>query len=142
MTFLDYLDRRNERQERRPTDKRAIANLIGLGLIAAFIGALIMLCWRAIPPSNEQLITYMLGQLSGMALGVVSYHYAMNAGQALSDAKKTQNTGKAFEAITAVAATAGVVPATIDDSGNIKPIADATEPTDATAPIPPNGVFP
>lgn len=142
MTFLEYLDRRNDRQEKRPADKRAIANLIGLCLIAAFIGALIMLCWRAIPPSNEQLITYMLGQLSGMALGVVSYHYAMNAGQVLNDAHKTENTGKAFEAISAVAATAGIVPANIDDSGNIKPIADATEESDATAPTPHNGVIP
>lgn len=142
MTLLEYLDRRNDRQMSRPTDKRAIANLIGIALIVAFIGTLIMLCYRAIPPSNEQLITYMLGQLSGMALGVCGYHYTMSAGQALADAHKTENTGKAFEAISAVAATAGIVPATIDDSGNIKPLAATTKLDDSPASFPQTGVSP
>jgi len=143
MTILEYLDRRNARNAARPADKRAIANLIGLSLIAAFIGALIMLCWRAIPTSNEQLITYMLGQLSGMALGVVGYHYANVASQALIDAHKTENTKKAFEAIAAVAASTGVVPSTIEDNGDIKPLVaedDSPSPSSLASP-PQTGVY-
>jgi hypothetical protein len=41
----------------------------------------------------------MLGQLSGFVAGVVSYHYVMNK----SSEKATENTGKAFDAITAAA---------------------------------------
>lgn len=50
-----------------------IAAIIAFALIAAFIGAIVMLSWRSFPASNEQLLTYMIGQLSGfvaMALGV------------------------------------------------------------------------
>lgn len=50
-----------------------IAAIIAFALIFAFIGAIVMLSWRSFPSSNEQLLTYMIGQLSGfvaMALGV------------------------------------------------------------------------
>lgn len=49
--------------------------LAGL-LVAAFIGAIIMLSWREIPKSNEQLLTYMLGQLSGFVAAAVGVYFA------------------------------------------------------------------
>lgn len=57
-------------------------NALGGALIASFIGAMITLFIVPIPPENEQLITYMLGQISGFAGGIVSYHYASTASSA------------------------------------------------------------
>lgn len=76
-----------------------LRDTLGIGLVLAFIVALFVLFWKAIPPSNEQLIVYMLGQLSGFVAGVVSYHYVMSK----TSEKATENTARAFEAITATA---------------------------------------
>lgn len=56
----------------------ALRDWIGVALIVAFIGAVGVLFWKAIPTENEQLIVYMLGQLSGFVGGVVSFHYVMS----------------------------------------------------------------
>lgn len=55
-------------------------NIVGGIIIGSFVGALVALFVLPIPAANEQLITYMLGQLSGFAGGVVAYHYASTAG--------------------------------------------------------------
>lgn len=85
-----------------------LRDAIGVGLIMAFTTAIFVLFWRAIPASNEQLIVYMLGQLSGFVGSVIAFHYVMNKN---SDAA-TENTGKAFDAITAAA---NSTPAAQDD---------------------------
>lgn len=72
-----------------------LRDTLGIGLVLAFIVALFVLFWKAIPPANEQLIVYMLGQLSGFVAGVVSYHYVMSK----TSEKATENTGAAFRAI-------------------------------------------
>lgn len=72
---------------------------IGLFLVIAFIGAIIALLWKAIPESNEQLLSYMLGQLSGFVAGVVGYHYITKAGEKELDELRTTNTAKALDAI-------------------------------------------
>lgn len=64
-------------------------------LVGGFIGALLILFWVPIPETNEQLITYMIGQLSGFAGGVVAYHYTMNA----LNVQASNNTGKMADAI-------------------------------------------
>lgn len=51
---------------------------IGVALIGGFLFALGVLFWKAIPTQNEQLIVYMLGQLSGFAGGIVAYHYTLS----------------------------------------------------------------
>lgn len=76
-----------------------LRDFLGMGLVSGFMIALFVLFWKAIPTENEQLIVYMLGQLSGFVAGVVSYHYVMSK----TSEKATENTGKAFEAITATA---------------------------------------
>ena len=53
-----------------------IAGFLAGALVAAFIGAIVMLSWREIPKSNEQLLTYMLGQLSGFVAAAVGVYFA------------------------------------------------------------------
>lgn len=86
--------------------KLTLRDWIGVALIVAFIAAVGVLFWKAIPTENEQLIVYMLGQLSGFVAGVVSFHYVMSK----DDAQKTANTAAAFEAITATANAASTSP--------------------------------
>lgn len=56
-----------------------IAGVLAGTLVAAFIGAIIMLSWREIPKTNEQLLTYMLGQLSGFVAAAVGVYFARRA---------------------------------------------------------------
>lgn len=74
-------------------------------LIGAFVLVLPILLFKDIPPKNEQIITYMLGQLSGAALLVLGFYFVNNVGRDALDAAKSENTGKALDAIAAVAAT-------------------------------------
>lgn len=74
-------------------------------LIGAFVLVLPILLFKDIPPKNEQIITYMLGQLSGAALLVLGFYFVNNVGRDQLDAAKSENTGKALDAIAAVAAT-------------------------------------
>lgn len=76
-----------------------IRDLIGLILLGAFIGAGGVLFFVAIPDKNEQLITYMLGQLSGFVAAVVALHYVTKAGEKELDEQRTANTGEALAAI-------------------------------------------
>lgn len=76
-----------------------IRDAIGVVLIGAFIGVLGILFWKSIPPSNEQLIVYMLGQLSGFVSAVVALHYVTKAGEKELDAKRAENTGDALAAV-------------------------------------------
>lgn len=78
-----------------------LRDAIGIALIASFVGALSILFWKAIPRENEQLIVYMLGQLSGFVSGIVAYHYVTKAGEKELDAQRVDNTTAALEAIKA-----------------------------------------
>lgn len=76
---------------------------LGAVLVAAFVSVIFALFWWAIPKSNEQLFVYMLGQLSGFVSAVVALHYVQKAGDAELDKARTENTGKALDAIAAAA---------------------------------------
>lgn len=106
-----------ERALARPLDARLLANVIGCALISGFLGSLAVLFIIPIPPQNEQIITYMVGQLSGFAGGIVAYHYTLTAGQKELDAKRAESSGKSAEAIkSAVEAVAALAqPATPAD---------------------------
>lgn len=78
-------------------------NALAFFLIGSFVGAVIALTFFEIPKANNQLLTYMLGQLSGMALLVLGYYFTKGAGQDNLDAARTENTGKMADAITATA---------------------------------------
>jgi len=107
VTLWDYLDRAAKRRHdlalARGSDARLLANVIGAALISGFLGALFALFVVPIPTGNEQIVTYMIGQLSGFAGGIVAYHYTMTAGARELETQRSENTGKAFEAITAAA---------------------------------------
>lgn len=77
-------------------------NVIAFLLIGAFIVAGGALFLAAIPDRNEQLLTYMLGQLSGMAVTVLGFYFVNKVGQDAVDAKRVDNTSKALDAIAAV----------------------------------------
>jgi hypothetical protein len=117
MNVWEYLEARARRRQemqlvrmelRRLRAKRGslfnMRDAIGIALIASFIGAIGVLFWKAIPPTNEQLIVYMLGQLSGFVAAVVALHYVMKAGEKELEQQRAANTGKAFDAVAAAAA--------------------------------------
>ena len=56
-----------------------LAGALAFILVSAFIGSIIMLSWREIPKSNEQLLTYMLGQLSGFVAAAVGVYFSRRA---------------------------------------------------------------
>ena len=85
-----------------------VRNLLAFFLVGSFVGALVAFSIRPVPPSNKDIITYMVGQLSGMALMALGLYFAKSAGQDAADAEKTANTGKMADAIKA-AAQAGTV---------------------------------
>lgn len=74
-------------------------NLLAFLLVGSFVGMLPALLLIGIPTANEQIITYMLGQLSGMAITVLGFYFVNKVGQDALDAKRTDNTSKALEAI-------------------------------------------
>lgn len=87
-------------------DARLFANVIGGSLIAGFLGAMAALFVVPIPEANRDLVTYMLGQLSGFAGGIIAYHYASKAGERDLDHQRADNTTKALDmAREAIAAT-------------------------------------
>lgn len=57
----------------------ALRDWIGVSLIFAFVTALGALLFKNIPAANEQIIVYMIGQLSGFVGSVVAYHYVMTS---------------------------------------------------------------
>ena len=85
-------------------------NILAFLLVGAFIAALPVFTFITIPKENEQIITYMVGQLSGMALTALGFYFVNKVGQDAIDATKSENTAKAFEAITATAKAGGVEP--------------------------------
>lgn len=80
-------------------------NFLAFFLIGSFVGAAVALTFRAIPAPNKDLLTYMVGQLSGMATMALGYYFTKGAGQDSIDATRAENTGKLADAVKA--ATAG-----------------------------------
>lgn len=82
-------------------------NFLAFFLISAFVAFLPLLVFKTIPGENKEIIVYMLGQLSGMAATAIGFYYISKAGQDAADAKRADNTGEAFKAITATANASG-----------------------------------
>lgn len=78
-------------------------NGLAFFLIGSFVGAVISLTFRAIPSENRDLLTYMIGQLSGMATMALGFYFTKGAGQDSLDAARTENTAKALDTVKAVA---------------------------------------
>jgi hypothetical protein len=69
-------------------------NLLAFLLVGAFISVLPVLTFIAIPDSNKDVITYMVGQLSGMATTVLGFYFISKVGQDALDTTRSENTGK------------------------------------------------
>lgn len=72
-------------------------------LVAAFVSALPFFIFKNIPEQNKDIITYMVGQLSGMAATAIGFYFVNKAGQDTLDAKKSDNTAKLADAVVAAA---------------------------------------
>jgi hypothetical protein len=83
-------------------------NLLAFLLVGAFIGAMAAFTLVAIPTNNRDILTYMIGQLSGMATTCLGFYFVNKVGQDALDAKKTENTAKALDAIKEVSRSGGI----------------------------------
>lgn len=101
-----------------------VRNLISFVLVGSFVGALIDFTLFAVPPSNKDIITYMVGQLSGMALMALGFYFTNKVGQDAVDAKRAETTGKLADAMTAVT-NASTSPAPKDAADAAGVVADA-----------------
>jgi hypothetical protein len=61
-----------------------------------------MIFW-GMPVTSKDIVTYMVGQLSGMLTMALALYFTKSAGQDAADEAKTVNTGKMADAITATA---------------------------------------
>ncbi len=91
-------------------------NLLALVLVGAFVAIIGGLLFKTIPEGNNDVITYMLGQLSGMALTALGFYFVNKAGQDAVDEKRADNTKAAFDAIKAASTTTDGT-----DTGALKP---------------------
>jgi len=80
-----------------------VRNWLAFFLVGAFVAALCLLIFWGMPVTSKDIVTYMVGQLSGMASTALVFYFSKGAGQDQADAAKTENTGKMAEAITATA---------------------------------------
>jgi hypothetical protein len=89
-------------RRRNPVDQiEFMRNLLAFLLVGAFIGAMGAFTAFTIPQANKDILTYMVGQLSGMAITVLGFYFVSKVGQDALDAKRSDNTGKAFETLNA-----------------------------------------
>lgn len=113
-----------------------LRDFLGVGVVSGFMVALFLLFKVTVPQGNKDLITYMLGQLSGFVGGVMAAHYTIKAGQEKLDAQRAENTGKALEALGAavnavggdgkVAGASAVADAAVDEADRIAAHAENT----------------
>ena len=78
-------------------------NLLAFLLVASFISIIPAAMLVVIPEANRDLITYMVGQLSGMALTVLGFYFINKVGADALDAKRADNTNKMADAVIAAA---------------------------------------
>lgn len=54
--------------------------ILALLFSVAFVGAFPVLFYKAIPEANKDLVTYMLGQLSGIVGTILAFHFSSTVG--------------------------------------------------------------
>lgn len=72
-------------------------NLLAALLVGAFISMLPLFAFVVIPEANKDIIVYVAGQLSGMALLALGFYFVNKAGQDAIDAKRAETTQTALE---------------------------------------------
>lgn len=100
-------------------------------LVTAFAACVGALFFKVIPPENKDLLTYMIGQLSGMATMALGFYFVNKAGQDAADAAKSENTGKMADAVVAAASGAARQPSPFpaDVADGAQAAADAAQET-------------
>lgn len=94
------------RKGRTPIDQvEFMRNLLAVLLLGAFIGAMGAFTVFKIPEENKDIITYMVGQLSGMALTVLGFYFINKVGADALDAKRAESTDKLADAVVAAQST-------------------------------------
>lgn len=98
--------------KRTPIEEiETVRNRLVFLLVGAFISVLPLFAFKSIPADNKDIIVYMVGQLSGMALTALGFYFVNKVGQDALDAKRSDNTGKLAEAVTtALNTNAGIPP--------------------------------
>lgn len=99
-------------------------NLLAMFLVSAFTAVIPLLIFKDIPTSNRDIITYMVGQLSGMALMALGFYFTNKAGQDALDAKRADTTGKMADAVVAAS---NAAPSTVDAGEGAQAVADEAQ---------------
>lgn len=99
-----------------------IRNLLAFFLVGSFVGALVTFTFVGIPIAAKDIITYMVGQLSGMATMALGYYFTNKIGQEQLDARRSETTGKLADAMQAVvnSTPAGNDPSAIRDGDSVE----------------------
>jgi hypothetical protein len=98
----------SSRQRKSAIDKiEAVRNWLAFAVVSAFIGAMAVFTFVTIPTANKDIITYMVGQLSGMALTTLGFYFVNKVGADALEAKRADNTGKMADAVVAAANSPG-----------------------------------
>ncbi len=100
----------NRRQRSALDQIEWMRNLLAFLLVGAFVSSIPLFVFKVIPESNEQVVTYMVGQLSGMALMALGFYFVNKVGSDALDAKRAENTGKLAEAVTSALKTPSTDP--------------------------------
>jgi len=105
-----------------PLDR--VRNQIAIFLVGSFVGALGLLMFVALPEGNKDIVTYMVGQLSGMTTTALGLYFAVKLGQETLDAKRADTTARMADAVVAAAAT---TPANVDSADGAQAAADGAQ---------------
>ena len=100
-------------------------NLLAFLLVGSFIVIGGLLFAFNIPDGNKEILTYMVGQLSGMALTALGFYFVNKVGQDALDATRADNTGKMAEAVKAALKTGGKSDAVEEATGDVADAAAA-----------------
>lgn len=76
-------------------------NFLAFALIGTFVSVIPLFVFKTIPEQNKDIITYMVGQLSGMALTALGWYFVNKAGEDALASKRTETTGKLADAVVA-----------------------------------------
>lgn len=79
-----------------PDQVRAI---LALFLVGSFVGMVPLFVFWGMPETSKEIVTYMMGQLSGMALMLLGNYSSKNAGEDTLNEKRLENQSEAIKAV-------------------------------------------
>lgn len=118
---LRVLDRAQRRamSMRRPTSSRlSFRDWLALLLVIAFMSVIFFLLKWAFPKQNEQLIVYMLGQLSGFTATAIALYYTLSKHDETSSERRADERDKTLEVVKTLAENVTNTPSGDGPSGN------------------------